>query len=73
MLTVSNNLIADKANDGIESELTELRCDSFLKGFECQALVPSYSHFDLQILFNLPAKYVGCLATQMCVKNCCPS
>jgi len=71
MFTVSNHLIVDKANDGIESELTKLQCDSFLKGLECKALVPTYSHFDLQILFNLPAKCVGCLATQICVKNCC--
>ena len=73
MFTASNNLIEDKANDDIESELTKLRCDSVLKGLQCKALVPTYSHFDLQKLFNLPAKYVECLATQIFVKNCCLS
>jgi len=73
MFILLSNLIVDKANDGMESELTKLQCDSFLKGLECEALVPTYSHFDLQRLFNLPAKYVGCLATQICVKNYCLS
>jgi hypothetical protein len=73
MLTAPNNLIVDKANDDRESELTKLQWDSVLKGIECKALVPTFSHFDLQKIFNLPVKYVGCLATQICVKNCCLS
>ena len=73
MFTASNHLIVDKANDDIESELTKLQWDSVLKEIESKALVPTYSHFDLQKLFNLPTKYVGCLATQICVKNCCLS
>jgi len=73
MFIASNNLIVDKANDDIESELTKLQFGSVLEGLECKVLVPTYSHFDFQKSFNLPAKYVGSLATQISVKNYCLS
>ena len=73
MFIALNNLAVDKAHDDIESELKKLQCDSVLKGPECKDLVLTYSHFDFQKLFYLPAKYVGCLVTQICVKNCCLS
>lgn len=73
MFTTPNNLIVYKAGDNTETELTKLQCDSVPKGLEYQDHVPTYSHFDFQKPFNLPAKYVGCLVTQICVKNCCLS
>jgi hypothetical protein len=73
MFTASKNFIVDIANDDIELELKNLQSDSVLNGPECKDLVPTYSHFDFQKSFNFPAKYVGCLVTQICVKNCCLS